>query len=300
MTESDRKFLRGSGQRVGVDVAVSPPQLVRDSTPTPWGKVSYLTWGDSPVRIVAAHGGGQNAHTWDAVAIALARPLVAIDLPGHGQSDWRPDRNYLPAANAQTLARVMDELELQAVTYVGMSLGGLSGIALASQRPDLVRRLILVDVTPGARSNFDNLRDSQLGASTLVGGRRVFASREEMVDASVAALPARSRESLEIGVHHNSRQNPDGTWTWRYDSLVGHSASQYFKLWDSLADFPGDVMLVRGGDSAFVSEEDVATLVSVRPDVRMAVIQGAGHSVQGDKPRELADVVAGFVEELDD
>src|SRR5919204_5586767 len=60
-------------------------------------RVSALVWSDAEPEIVLVHGGAQNAHTWDTVALALDRPLVAIDLPGHGHSDWRTDRRYWPA-----------------------------------------------------------------------------------------------------------------------------------------------------------------------------------------------------------
>src|SRR5438067_6030609 len=56
--------------------------------------ISALVWGVTPPEIVLVHGGAQNAHTWDTVALALDRPLVAIDLPGHGHSSHRPDHVY--------------------------------------------------------------------------------------------------------------------------------------------------------------------------------------------------------------
>src|SRR6201981_3404140 len=53
----------------------------------PGQQVSSLAWGDGDPELVLLHGGAQNAHTWDTVALALRRPLIAIDLPGHGHSD---------------------------------------------------------------------------------------------------------------------------------------------------------------------------------------------------------------------
>ena len=53
--------------------------------------LSALTWGSEPPEVVLLHGGAQNAHTWDTVAMALDRPLVAIDLPNHGHSDGGHD-----------------------------------------------------------------------------------------------------------------------------------------------------------------------------------------------------------------
>jgi len=75
-----------------------------------------------------------------------------------------------------------------------------------------------------------------------------------MVDAAVAASPARSGESLEIGVYHNSLQKPDGTWAWRYDSLGGHSVREYQRLWDLFGGIPR-----RSGAPRAPAEEVIAT-----------------------------------------
>ena len=92
------------------------------------------------------HGGEQNAHTWDLVVTALGRPAIAIDLPGHGHSSWREDRDYGPVTNALAVARVISELAPSAAGVIGMSLGGLTLIRLAADRPELVHRDVIVDV----------------------------------------------------------------------------------------------------------------------------------------------------------
>src|SRR3954452_20108358 len=113
--------------------------------------ISALAWGDldRAPELVLLHGGAQNAHTWDTVALALNRPLVAIDLPGHGRSAWRDDHDYRPATSAPAVAHAVETLAPDALAVCGMSLGGLTALALADLRPDLVRSLALVDVTPG-------------------------------------------------------------------------------------------------------------------------------------------------------
>src|SRR6478609_7646326 len=65
-----------------------PPTVRRTSVEVSDGRrLSALVWGEGPPELVLLHGGAQNAHTWDTVAMALGRPLVALDLPGHGHSD---------------------------------------------------------------------------------------------------------------------------------------------------------------------------------------------------------------------
>src|SRR5207237_7590003 len=82
-----------------------PPAVRREFVDAGDGRrVSALVWGDTEPELVLVHGGAQNAHTWDTVALALDRPLVAVDLPGHGHSDWRDDRGYWPVNNANDVA----------------------------------------------------------------------------------------------------------------------------------------------------------------------------------------------------
>ena len=89
----------------------SPPVVRRTWVEAPSGhEVSALVWGDEPAEYVLLHGGAQNAHTWDTLALALGRPLVAIDLPGHGHSDWRDDHDYRPQAMADDIAFVIEAL----------------------------------------------------------------------------------------------------------------------------------------------------------------------------------------------
>src|SRR4051794_31497672 len=71
------------------------PLVRRASVDVDGGRhLSALVWDSDAPELVLLHGGGQNAHTWDTVALALDRPIVAIDLPGHGHSSWRDDGLY--------------------------------------------------------------------------------------------------------------------------------------------------------------------------------------------------------------
>jgi pimeloyl-ACP methyl ester carboxylesterase len=113
-----------------------PPQVRRvDVEVSPGRKVSSLVWGTAPPELVLVHGGAQNAHTWDTVALALGRPLLAVDLPGHGHSDGGPEGSVSVESNGGDLATVVAELAPDARGVVGMSLGGLSSIASSTSPP---------------------------------------------------------------------------------------------------------------------------------------------------------------------
>ena len=254
------------------------------------GPISALQWGGSDPRVVFLHGGGQNAHTWDTVIVGLGLPALAIDLPGHGHSAWREDGDYGPKLNADAVRPVIAELAADADLVVGMSLGGLTAMRLAVTAPELVRRLVMVDVTPSAPERHEQMTQAQMGAVALVRGDREFPSFEAMVEATVAASPHRSRESLQRGVFHNSKQLDDGTWTWRYDTF--RKSEGFEGLWDDARELQAPTTLVRGGKSFFVNDDDAAEFARIAPGFqRVIVVPDAGHSVQGDQPMALVEIL---------
>lgn len=266
--------------------------------------VSALRWGTGTPELVFVHGGAQNAHTWDTVALALGRPAIAIDLPGHGHSDWRADGRYDPTSLADDIAPVVAALAPDAAMVVGMSLGGLTSLQLAARHPHLVRRLVLVDITPGV-----NARKAK-AVIDFVDGPQSFARFDDLLARTMEHNPTRSESSLRRGILHNARQLDDGSWQWRYDRSshartrssddappegVDHVVDPdgvASPLWDSLAATRCPLTLVRGGTSPVVDDDDVAETRRRRPDVDVVVVDGAGHSVQGDRPVELAAVIA--------
>jgi pimeloyl-ACP methyl ester carboxylesterase len=227
------------------------------------------------------------------VALALDRPLVAIDLPGHGHSDWREDHHYTPPTLADDVAVAMGELAPRVEAVVGMSLGGLTAISLAARYPKLVPRLVVVDVTPGV----DRAKAEPIIA--FVSGPERFATFDEILERTVQHNPTRTVSSLRRGVLHNARELPDGSWEWRYDrvrsSLADGAVPDMNDLWDELESIRVPCLLVRGGASGVVGDEDVAELRRRQPAAEVVVVEGAGHSIQGDRPVELAGVISGFV-----
>jgi pimeloyl-ACP methyl ester carboxylesterase len=260
-------------------------------------RLSALVWGDDPADLVLLHGGAQNAHTWDTVALALDRPLVAIDLPGHGHSDHRADGPFSPRENAVDVATTIHALAPDARMVVGMSLGGLTTIALTNHAPDLARMVTLVDVTPGVD------RDKAAPIAQFVSGPESFESFDEILERTVQFNPTRSESSLRRGILHNAKEREDGRWVWRYqrprisETTELEVPADFENLWDDLGRIGVPLMLVRGmAQGSVVDDGDEAELLRRQPKARVEHVEGAGHSVQGDKPVELAALLADFLD----
>ena len=199
-----------------------PPVVRRVSVEVaPGRKLSALVWKDDEPQLVLLHGGAQNSHTWDTVAMALDRPLLALDLPGHGHSDGpggqRGGRLSLES-DAVDVASALRQHAPAAHAVVGMSLGGLTTIALAAEAPELVRKVVLVDVLPGiSGERAGHIVD-------FVNGPPTFDSFDDLLERTARFNPTRSLSSLrqrdpaqrratgrrDLGLAMGSPPNPGG------------------------------------------------------------------------------------------
>lgn len=277
------------------------PAVRRESVSVGAGRLSGLVWGAEAPELVFLHGAGQNAHTWDSVAMALDRPAIAIDLPGHGHSDWRQDQDYRPPANAVSIGQWLGRLPAAPRAVAGMSLGGLTAICLAAASDAALARVVVIDVTPGSVNRGPQRVEQREGAVGLIGAQRTFATFDEMLQATAARAPGRPVESLRPGIRHNARRLDDGRWAWRYDQegfgRPGPAEARESlgeRLWDDLSRISVPIMLVSGGRSGVVTDEDRAAFLRRQPGTRIEVVDGAGHAVQNDRAVRLAELINDF------
>ncbi|QRY41636.1 alpha/beta hydrolase [Microbacterium hominis] len=302
-------FLAAQAAELGID---APPPVRRLTHTLPDGRtVSALHYGDpttgafAPPQVTLLHGAGLNAHTWDTTVLALGLPALAVDLPGHGDSSWRADATYAGGVLAADIAPAIAAWAPAAQVLVGQSLGGLTGAALAAAHPDLVRELIVVDITPGIDPNGDA---AQIAA--FFAGPTDWASREELVERALAFGLGGSPEAATRGVTLNSRIRADGRIEWKHhfahlaNALAGDpdaaasAAAQQAALrgaltasgWDDLAAVAAPITLVRG-TRGFVTPADADEFRRRLPAASVVDIV-SGHNVQEEQPVELARLIA--------
>lgn len=290
MIDDEFRFLAADAARVGAQA----PTVRRVTAPLTDGReVAGLRFDpDHALRIVALHGAGLNAHSFDPMLISLALPALAVDLPGHGRSSWREDADYGPVTLASDLVPALAQLAPEQsppapFALVGHSLGALTAALVAAAIPSRVSHLVLVDITPGVRPT-----DGASAVAEFVQGQRSFATVDEIVDRAVAFGIGSDRAALTRGVALNTLRREDGRleWTHHFAHLDGLSAASpegaLAPLWDVLAGLPMPVSLVRA-ESGMVSEELAAEWRERLPQSRVLSLAGP-HNLHEACPAELA------------
>ena len=281
-------FLSHDARDQGADV----PRARREHLALDDGRaISALLFGEAPPRAVFVHGAGLNAHTWDRTVIDLAAPALAIDLPGHGDSSWRDDADYSPERNAEAVIRAIERWAESPVVLVGHSLGGLTAIHVAARRPDLVDRLVLVDILPGIGGS---------GRSALAPfyEKLEFASIDDVLDHAVAFGLGGEREKARRGVILNTRTRDDGVVEWKHhmarilsDSAPDHRPLELDDDRDgrALAAVAAPITLVAG--TRGLLDADRIRAFSDERESNSAVVLDAPHNVQETNHLDLARIV---------
>ena len=253
---------------------------------------------DAP-PVLFLHGGGQTRHAWGTTAATVADRgwrTVAMDLRGHGDSDWAPNGDYSFTAFCADCVAVADQLGRPPV-LVGASLGGMAAMLAegTSDRP-VSSGLVLVDITP--RTNQEGIqRISRFMQSGIAG----FDTLDAAAAAIAAYTPQRKRPVNPAGLLKVLRQR-DGRWYWHWDPLViSHDRTEvvpdrFAALLDAaLGNIDVPTMLVWGLLSDVVTQEGVDELLARIPDVTVVAVGGASHMIAGDRNDAFTDAVVEFL-----
>jgi len=270
---------------------LAPPCSRRFSTQDGPG-IHVLDWGGQGPPAVLLHGGSLTARTWDYVALALRADfrLVALDMRGHGASDWAHD--YSMESFASDVMAVIDGLAIGRTHLVGMSLGGVVACEFALSHPDRTASLVMVDVT--SRPVFA----ATARMRAFMTGFRGAATVDEVVESALAVSPRSDPERLHYRMRALLKRGDDGRLVWKsdrqrltdYPGVLNHLAGFEARVPNMTAPF----LLARGGDSLIISDAAAHDFTARFPDGRWVTIKDAGHNVQEDNPRDLADALRAF------
>jgi pimeloyl-ACP methyl ester carboxylesterase len=263
-----------------------------------------LSVGTAGPRIAFLHGLFGQGRNWSQIAKALAGPegtgarSTLVDLPDHGRSPWSQEFSFegYAAAVADTLRGIDADASW---VVVGHSLGGKTAMLLALEHPELVSRLVVVDIAPksyGSLERFsgyiEEMRRLPLGEVTSRGDAE---ARFEEPDPGVKAF-----------LLQNLRRHGD-SWRWQAnlelfaaDAATGTGST--IAAWPEsaarLPPFAGPVLWIAGSDSTYIADQDLPTMRAMFPKVRQLTVKGATHWVHTDAPEVVVEAIRRFVQPL--
>lgn len=236
--------------------------------------------------IVCLHGVTGQAWAWNGAAPLLAEraAVLALDLRGHGGSSWAPDGDYSTATMAADVAAAIDELGLGPVDLVGLSWGGLVGATLAATRPDLVRRLVMVDVPPVFGQAADDVPPRPGSFTTL----------EEVIVYEAAANAHAPADQVAVLAAGSVRPGAAGLERCHDPYFLGEWPFRAEDHWPAVTGVRCPALLVRAEDSFVMSAELAAAEVEALGG-ELVEIGPSGHLVPVDQPARFAEAALAFL-----
>lgn len=265
--------------------ASSRQRFVQCASPRGLHRISYLEWGDPENErvLICAHGLTRCARDFDALAAAMQDRyrVVCPDVAGRGGSDWLADPMLyqLPQYLAD-MVTLIARLDVETVHWVGTSMGGLIGMALAAQPNTPVRRFVINDAGPVVT------KVSLERIATYVGIAPAFPSieaAEQYVRAISATFGPHTDAEWRFLTEVVVRRNDDGSWRMHYDPKLAEPFRaqmpekdlELWPLWDAVR---CPTLALRGALSDLLTQETCAQMAQRGPKAKVVEIPGVGHA----------------------
>ena len=264
--------------------------------------IAASSWGrDSDPLVILLHGGGQTRHAWGETGEKLSQNgfyVLALDLRGHGDSDWHPNGEYGVDNFKKDIVSILKEIKKPAA-FIGASLGGMTSLSIAGD-PELREKcwaLVMVDI-----GLYPNLEGSQEIVEFMHSGSEGFASIEEAAESVANYLPHRKRPRDNRGLEKNLRLKDDGRYYWHWDPRfldsrpkdIPEDYKEKQKSFAKVVETP--TLLIKGAMSNILTQNEVDDFLKVITHSEFVEIKDAAHMVAGDRNDIFAAAAIDFLE----
>lgn len=269
-------------------------------------RLHYVSWGrDDAPAVVMLHGLRSYAHTWEPVADALVDRyrVVALDQRGRGLSDWDPQRDYYAAAYVRDLDALVRALDLRRFVLVGHSMGGANAFVYSAAQPERLAGLAIEDMGPGASSSSQGSERIKRELKETPGA---FASWDDARAFWRRQRPNITESALDSRIAHSLKEVGPGRIVWRHDAdgiaaaRLDATPAQLVHLWPLILNLHVPTLLVRGGESDFLSADVAAEMTAANAGIERIDIPGATHYVHDDQPAAFNRALRTWLDRLDD
>jgi len=267
-------------------------------TPHGFSQMNYYEWGDPANRnvLICVHGLTRNGRDFDALAREMSRDFRVLcpDVPGRGNSDWLRDPNdYVFPVYAGALTALIARADPATLSWVGTSMGGLLGIAMAGQPGSPIRRLVINDVGPQLEKAAVERIGDYVGADPKFA---TFGDLEAHIRAISAPFGPLTDEQWRFLSDTSARQLPDGQWSLKYDPGIAipfrvaqDQSPVLWALWDAIA---CPTLLLRGARSDLLSPDAARQMTMRGPKPALVEFPGIGHAPMLLDSAQIAPIAA--------
>ena len=252
----------------------------------------YLDWGnEGATPLLLLHHISSNAHTWDEFASRMRESyhVLALDMRGHGDSDWAGEGNYTTEHYADDVASLVNSRGLEGVIILGGSTGGRVGLVYAAQYPEKVSALIMEDVGAVRPASI-----SQGFADRVAAGDPEFDTIEEwttQLRGQNTRTPGRFFESLAA---YGTKRLSNGKLGLKRDVAIQRDFVP-LELWNYVEKVTVPFLLLIGSESVIVGADQQERFRAIIPDIEIVIVQDAGHIIVHDKLDEFEQIVQRFL-----
>ena len=239
--------------------------------------------------IIILHGLFGTLDNWQTIGKKLAEHYMVylVDQRNHGRSPHHPDFNY--ALMAEDLRTFMESQWIYKAHLIGHSMGGKTVMQFAMDFPDMIDRLIVVDIAPkayagGHQAIFDALKQLDLG------------SIEHRKEADEALAKNIEQYGVRQFLLKNLSREKAGGYRWKMN--LPAIQQHYQAILDTIPlseAFEEKSLFIRGSQSNYIMDEDWPTVLSYFPNAHLATVEGSGHWVHAEAPAELLKLVSDFL-----
>jgi len=242
-------------------------------------RLHVLDWGgEGRTPLVLLHGFTGHAHAWDTLSIALQPHfhVYAVDQRGHGDSD--PAETYNAAAAFEDLSGVVRELGLAPFVMVGLSMGGRNAMYFAAKRPELVQKLVVVDIGPEISARASAPAPGPPEPETWDG-------IEQAAQHLLRANPYPGIHYYRWVVSHSLRARGDGRLVWKWHPSIKERRTQGdVDWWSVVRAITVPTLLLRGAESHVLDSDIAQRMAKELPRGELVEIPRARHTLHEDNP----------------
>ena len=253
-------------------------------------ELNHKVYGQGDPLIIL-HGLFGSLDNWATIGRKLGEELMVylIDQRDHGKSPHTEEFSY--DILAADLFHFMETNWLHTSVVVGHSMGGKTAMRFALENPDMVEKLIVLDMAP---KGYTNRHQKVFDAMDMVD----FSTLEARGDAKEVLMEGLDNDaSTTAFLLKNIKRLKEGGFTWKMNTtLLRKEYENIIAPMPTESSYDGPTLFIRGGNSQYITDEDIPLILELFPQAEIVTVEDAGHWLHAEKPAEVMELIKNFVQ----